>query len=379
MVVFTVTLLFLCPIYRIFVTDKLFEMISELEQSILDYLTTNPNISSQKIFDGMTSLLADKFNISLSTLKRRLRQLKKSNLVVTKGKGKGLKYSLSIEYQFIYPLNTAKYFESNDRQGKENFNFELIATLENARIFTDAELIKLERLQTEYENNIANLSQEAYKKELERLSVDLAWKSSQIEGNTYSLLDTERLLNEQKTADGKTVKEAMMLLNHKEAIDFLVDTPNFFEELKVKDIEDIHSILTKNLDIARNVRKYIVGVKGTKYKPLDNEHQIKEALNAMCKLVNNKENVFEEAFIILVLISYIQAFMDGNKRVARIVANGILINKKYCPISFRTVEAADYKKAMLIFYEQNNISAFKQIFIEQFRFAVNSYFTRNSR
>ena len=379
MVVFTVTLLFLCPIYRIFVTDKLFEMISELEQSILDYLTTNPNISSQKIFDGMTSLLADKFNISLSTLKRRLRQLKKSNLVVTKGKGKGLKYSLSIEYQFIYPLNTAKYFESNDRQGKENFNFELIATLESARIFTDAELIKLERLQTEYENNIANLSQEAYKKELERLSVDLAWKSSQIEGNTYSLLDTERLLNEQKTADGKTVKEAMMLLNHKEAIDFLVDTPNFFEELKVKDIEDIHSILTKNLDIARNVRKYIVGVKGTKYKPLDNEHQIKEALNAMCKLVNNKENVFEEAFIILVLISYIQAFMDGNKRVARIVANGILINKKYCPISFRTVEAADYKKAMLIFYEQNNISAFKQIFIEQFRFAVNSYFTRNSR
>ena len=71
--------------------------------------------------------------------------------------------------------------------------------------------------------------------------------------------------------------------------------------------------------------------------------------------------------------------MDGNKRVARIVANGILINKKYCPISFRTVEASDYKKAMLIFYEQNNISAFKEIFIEQFRFAANSYFTRNTR
>lgn len=360
-------------------TDKTHGMMNELEQRILDYLTTNSNISSQKIFDGMTSFHTDKFNISLSTLKRRLRQFKKNNLVVTSGQGKGLKYSISTEYQFIYPINTAKYFDNNDRQGKENFNFELIATLANSRIFTDAELTKLEGLQKEYENNIANLPPEAYKKELERLSVDLTWKSSQIEGNTYSLLDTERLLSEQKTADGKTVKEATMLLNHKEAIDFLVDNPNFFEELKIRDIEDIHSILIKNLDITRNVRKNIVGVKGTKYKPLDNEHQIKEALNAMCKLVNDRKNVFEEAFIVLILISYTQAFMDGNKRVARIVANGILINNKYCPISFRTVEASNYKKAMLIFYEQNNISAFKEIFIEQFRFAVNSYFTKNSR
>ena len=354
-------------------------MISELEQRILDYLTTNPNISSQKIFDGMTSVYADQFTISLSTLKRRLRNLKKSDLVASSGKGKGLKYSISTEYQFIYPIDTAKYFEKDDRQGKENFNFELIDALANARIFTEAELTTLEELQTKYENNIADLSPEAYRKELERLSVDLIWKSSQIEGNTYSLLDTERLLNEQKTADGKTMKEATMLLNHKDALDFLLDTTDFFEELKTRDIEDIHSILIKNLDVDRNVRKQIVGVKGTNYKPLDNEHQIKEALKAMCKLVNDRENVFEKTLMVLVLVSYIQAFMDGNKRVARIVANGILINKKYCPIPFRTVEVSDYKKAMLVFYEQNNISVFKEIFIEQFRFAATSYFTSNIR
>ena len=94
----------------------------------------------------------------------------------------------------------------------------------------------------------------------------------------------------------------------------------------------------------------------------------------MCDLVNSRTNVFEKALFVLVLLSYIQAFYDGNKRVARIVSNAILIGNRYCPISFRTVDSVEYKKAMLLFYEQNNISAFKQIFINQFRFAVETYF-----
>jgi len=83
---------------------------------------------------------------------------------------------------------------------------------------------------------------------------------------------------------------------------------------------------------------------------------------------------FEKALLILVLISYIQTFIDGNKKTARIVSNAILMNYKYCPISFRTVDSTDYKKAMLLFYEQNNISRFKETFINQFEFAVKTYF-----
>lgn len=94
----------------------------------------------------------------------------------------------------------------------------------------------------------------------------------------------------------------------------------------------------------------------------------------MCELINKKDNVFEKALLALVLISYIQPFMDGNKRTARIVSNAILINYHYCPISFRTVDSVYYKKAMLLFYEQNNISSFKEIFINQFEFAVKTYF-----
>ncbi len=94
----------------------------------------------------------------------------------------------------------------------------------------------------------------------------------------------------------------------------------------------------------------------------------------MCNLINTKDNIFEKALLALTLISYIQPFMDGNNRTARIVSNAILIQNKYCPISFRTVDSIDYKKAMLIFYEQNNIFHFKNIFIKQFEFAVNNYF-----
>ena len=94
----------------------------------------------------------------------------------------------------------------------------------------------------------------------------------------------------------------------------------------------------------------------------------------MCVLINHKESVFEKALLALLLISYIQPFLDGNKRAARIVSNAILMNYNYCPISFRTVDSVEYKKAMLLFYEQNNISNFKEIFINQFEFAVNTYF-----
>ena len=258
---------------------------------------------------------------------------------------------------------------------KETFNFQLITdVLSQYSLFTENELAKLNGLQNTYKNNISHLSETAYKKELERLAIDLSWKSSQIEGNTYSLLETERLLKDKETASGKTKEEAIMLLNHKEAIDFIVENPDYLVPLSVSKIEDIHSLLIKELEIDRNVRTRRVGISGTNYRPLDNQFQISDALSNMCELINTKENVFEKTLLILVLISYIQPFMDGNKRTARIVSNAILIKNNYCPISFRTVNSIEYKKAMLLFYERNNISRFKEIFIQQFEFAVNTYF-----
>jgi Fic family protein len=142
----------------------------------------------------------------------------------------------------------------------------------------------------------------------------------------------------------------------------------------VRRIEDIHSLLVKDLDVERNIRQVRVGISGTNYRPLDNDFQLTEALTMACDLANSRPNTFEKALLGLLLISYIQPFVDGNKRTSRIVSNAILIGSHSCPISFRTVDVVDYQKAMLLFYEQGNVWAFKQIFIDQFTFAVSTYF-----
>ena len=342
-----------------------------IDIEILQFLHYHPLANRTEIMAGLTKAPSD------STMKRLLSAAVKEGNIETAGRGPATKYKLTPQAHVTMPLDLATYFDKDidEREVQESFNFDLIRdVLPKVEIFTKEELEVLNAAQMEFEKNTEGMTELEYRKEMERLGVDLSWKSSQIEGNTYSLLETERLLKDKQTASGKTKEEAIMLLNHKDALDFVLDIPDYLKELSVHRIEDIHSILTKELEVDRNIRHRRIGITGTNYRPLDNEFQIREALEDTCTLVNGKDNVFEKAFLTLVLLSYIQAFVDGNKRTARITSNAVLIANGYCPISFRTVDSIDYKKAMLMFYEQNNIAAFKKIFIEQFLFAVKTYF-----
>jgi Fic family protein len=337
---------------------------------IVDLIKDQP-LSSKEIFDKTP------FKASYATVKRILAGLLEEGLIETAGKGKSTKYIISPNYKLLYPLSPEEYFkkEIDEREIAGGFNFSLIRyVLDKVSLLSKEESARLNTLQGLYKKKVSELSETEFKKEQERLAIDLSWKSSQIEGNTYSLLETERLLTEKQTAAGKTKEEANMLLNHKEALDFILKNPSFIEPLTIGKIETIHSILIKDLGVDRNIRRGRVGVSGTNYKPLDNEFQIREALDVMCNLINSKSNIFEKSLLLLLLISYIQPFADGNKRTARIISNAILIANNYCPVSFRTVDSVEYKKSMLIFYEQNNIQSFKKIFIEQFEFAVKTYF-----
>lgn len=343
----------------------------DLEKGILDYIKNYPNSSSREIYEGLGKVVA------FATVKRTIVTLLDKNFVAKTGRGKSTKYFISKSLDVLFPIDIQAYFEKeiDEREVKDGFNFNLIKeTLKTISIFTDEEMVKLANLQNNFIENISKLTKAEYDKEFERLAIDLSWKSSQIEGNTYSLLETEKLLKEKETASGKTKEETIMLLNHKATLDFILENPDYVNPISVSRIEDIHSLLVEGLGIERNIRNRRVGISGTNYKPLDNAFQINEALQDMCILINTKENVFEKGLLALVLLSYIQAFSDGNKRTARIISNAILIHYKFCPLSFRTVDSIDYKKAMLIFYEQNNISAFKNIFMEQFEFAVKTYF-----
>lgn len=344
-------------------------MTTEIE--ILQYLHYHPLAKRTEIGEFITARISD------STLKRTIADCVEKGHIEVVGKGPATRYKLTPQAHVTMPLHLDTYFEKDidERQAQQGFNFELIRDiLPKVQLFTHEELSRLHEAQGVFSQHLSEMTDFEYRQEMERLGIDLSWKSSQIEGNTYSLLETERLLKEKQTANGKTKEEAVMLLNHKDALDFILDVPDYLKQLSLPRIEEIHALLIKELGVERSIRHRRVGITGTNYQPLDNEFQIREALEDTCTLINGKEEVFEKALLALVLLSYIQAFTDGNKRTARIISNGILIANNYCPISFRSVDSIDYKKAMLMFYEQNNIAAFKQIFIEQFLFAVKMYF-----
>ncbi|MBP5540540.1 MAG: Fic family protein [Bacteroidales bacterium] len=343
----------------------------DITREILQYLHYHPLSSRDEISKGIA------FEGSDATLKRLIAAAIQDGDIDVEGKARATRYRLSSQAHLLMPLNLDTYFaqDVDERQVQTSFNFELIREqLPKVTLFTEDEMAHLQELQTEFRQHVDEMTDNEYRKEMERLGIDLSWKSSQIEGNTYSLLETERLLRESKTASGKTKEEAVMLLNHKDTLRFILDNPDYLQELTVSHIENIHQLLTKELSVDKGIRHRRVGITGTNYHPLDNEFQIREALRDTCNLINGKENIFEKALLTLVLLSYIQAFSDGNKRTARITSNAILIANGYCPLSFRSVDSIDYKKAMLIFYEQNNLYAFKQIFKEQFEFAVREYF-----
>ena len=346
---------------------------SKRDDKILALLDTEGGLTSSEVMDR----LGGAHVASLPTVKRDLTRLRAEGMAIVSGQGRATRYSLTPAGLLLRPVDVGSYFEKeiDERHVRTRFNWELLSgSLGDIELFTPSEAAHLSNLQQTFRTHVADLTPTSLRKEQERLAVDLSWKSSQIEGNTYSLLETERLLKEKLTAEGKTKEEAVMLLNHKDAIDFIIDNPGYLAPLRVSGIEDIHRLLVKELDVDFGVREHRVGISGTNYVPLDNAFQIREALDETCRLINSRSDPFTKALLGLLLISYIQPFVDGNKRSARIVSNALLIADGCCPLSFRTVDSIYYKEAMLVFYEQNAITPMKQIFIDQYEFAVQTYF-----
>tara|TARA_R110000796_G_scaffold96719_1_gene203205 strand:+ start:668319 stop:669365 length:1047 start_codon:yes stop_codon:yes gene_type:complete len=340
------------------------------QKEIIDIIDAQGEASISKIKE----LLAN--DPSIPTLNRDMARLVEADCLIKLGAGRSTTYMVAPYYKLFSPIDASDYFDldPDQRRAKTAFNHELLQSLNGIPIFTNQELADLQKLKEEYRANVTSLSPTLYQKELERLTIELSWKSSQIEGNTYSLLETERLFKEKQEADNKSKEEAIMLLNHKDALTYLMEHKDLAKTLDLRTLEEIHSLLIKDLNVGRNIRSRTVGITGTAYKPLDNEHQIRECLELMCGLINAKDNGFEKALLAVALISYIQPFEDGNKRTGRMISNALLIADGACPLSYRSVDSLDYKKAMLLFYEQNNLAAFKAIFIEQNDFGVKNYF-----
>lgn len=225
-----------------------------LDIEILQFLHYNPLSKRSDILPSLSKEISDR------TIMRMLADAVSKRYVEVVGRGPATRYRLTPQAHVTMELNLDTYFDRDidERQVQESFNFELInEILPKVELFTTEELKQLDAAQQSFREHLSDMSDVEYRKEMERLGIDLSWKSSQIEGNTYSLLETERLLKEKQTASGKTKEEAVMLLNHKDALDFILDVPNYLKDLTVARIEEIHAILTKELGVGRD-RKSVV-------------------------------------------------------------------------------------------------------------------------
>lgn len=201
---------------------------------------------------------------------------------------------------------------------------------------------------------------------LNRLLIDLSWNSSRLEGNTYSLLDTRRLIEFGEEAEGRDRLESQMILNHKDAIEFLVGTADDIGFNRYT-ILNLHAILANNLlpdeTAAGRLRNIPVGIEKSAFHPLEVPQLIEECFDQILSTAAAIDDPFEQAFFVMVQLPYLQPFDDVNKRVSRLSANIPLIKGNFSPLAFTDVPRATYTEAILGVYELNRVDLLKDVFI----------------
>lgn len=204
------------------------------------------------------------------------------------------------------------------------------------------------------------------KRIMNRLLIDLSWNSSRLEGNTYSLLDTKRLIEFGEEAEGRAHLEAQMILNHKDAIEFLVSAADDIGFNRYT-VLNLHALLANNLladpAAAGRLRYIAVGIERSAFHPLEVPQLIEECFNQILATADAILDPFEQAFFIMVQLPYLQPFDDVNKRVSRLAANISLIKGNLSPLSFTDVPRQTYTEAVLGVYELNKVDLLKEVFI----------------
>ena len=211
---------------------------------------------------------------------------------------------------------------------------------------------------------------------LDRLLIDLSWNSSRLEGNTYSLLDTRRLIAFGEAAEGKDQIEAQMILNHKDAIEFLVDNASetAFDRMTLL---NLHALLANNLlpdpTAAGRLRQIDVASSGSVFQPLAVPQRIEAAFDQLCQRAETIRDPFEQALFILLHLPYLQPFDDVNKRVSRLAANIPMIRNNLVPLSFAEVPQALYTQAVLAFYETGDPALMRDVFLWAYQRSADRY------
>jgi len=327
--------------------------------------------------------------INRRTLLRRLTLLIKQNQVIATGVLKGRLYlplgsqelSSIQELESVIPLSDAgkeiRRYVCLPMQRREPVGYHrdfLLAYPENGPYLDNAIRDHLHHIGRAHQGvlPVGTMARQV----LGRLLIDLSWASCYLEGNTYSLLETERLISFGQAAEGKEALETQMILNHKQAIEFLVESA---EEVGFNrySILNLHAILSDNLlpnpAACGRLRQLAVGIGGSVYTPLATPQLLDEYFERALDIATGITDPFEQSFFTMVHLSYLQPFEDVNKRVARLAANIPFVKNNLCPLSFIDVPKQSYVEGILGVYEMNRIELMRDIYVWGYERSVKRY------
>ncbi|OYQ42388.1 cell filamentation protein Fic [Rhodoferax sp. TH121] len=359
-----------------------------LESDVLRLIAQNPAGL------GMDALCAAFPSVPRRTLQRRMATLAQAQGVVLQGKGRGARYVLATTSAPAVPQPVApmlarepgadyptdayvptspegeaiKAYVRQPRHLRKPVGYQqafLEAYVPNVTAYLPPELRA--QLHTLGQSPAAQTPAGTFARDiLNRLLIDLSWASSRLEGNTYSRLDTERLIAQGQVAEGKDAVETQMILNHKEAIEYLVHDPER-ASLTPDTVIALHAFLSNGLMAdamaVGRLRQRAVGIGGSVYLPLASPQGIQDIFGFVLEMAAEITDPFEQAFFLMVHLPYLQPFEDVNKRVSRLAANIPFIRHNLCPLSFIDMPQQAYVDAMLGVYELNQVELLRDVFV----------------
>ena len=328
-----------------------------------------------------------KVKLPRRTLQRRLARLVEEKRLTVEGRGRGSRYRLPAitgEMHAVLPairmeaegetyvpiLPAAEAIKRAIRKPVQNrhpvgYNREFLDAYRPNQTFYLAEETRQRLFELGRSANSERPAGTYVRQIYDRLLIDLSWNSSRLEGNTYSLLETERLIQLGEAAEGKDAQEAQMILNHKAAIEMLIEQADEIGFNRYT-ILNLHAQLSDNLldpQSSGRLRIIPVGVDGSVYHPLEVPQLIEECFQKILDIAASISDPFEQAFFAMVHLPYLQAFEDVNKRVSRLAANIPLIRDNLCPLSFVDVPQRAYVDGLLGVYELNRVELLRDVFV----------------
>lgn len=323
------------------------------------------------------SELLEQVDSSDRTLRRQLKAMVDSGILIKTGGGRSTRYSLS-ESNPSETRSTAHPFFSESSEpslgiirGPIHTRKPVSYEIERLHAYTPndtfylPETVRKKLNATGSRDSLDNQPSTYIKKIFDRLLVDLSYNSSRLEGNTYSINETSQLILEGKRSDNKADAESTMILNHKEAVRKATEIASAKPSPNIDDIKTIHFLLSEELVNAEHsgeIRSEAVGITRTTYSPIDGKDRLNEYLELILAKAGLIDDAMERSLFLLLNIAYLQPFIDVNKRTSRLACIIPLLNDKKVPLTFLDIEPDDYAQAMLAFYELGDTRPASELF-----------------